>query len=275
MKIKKIILIALIFFPVFSFAQQMQDVIYLKDGGVLKGTIIEEVPGKTYKIESTGGNIFAVTLDEIEKLAKKKTKSKDEFWFRSRWRNDTTFYQRKNKGHFFEAQLLVENRQFGGRIINGYRFSNYAQLGIGIGIDMLMSSPFNEPINGLNKKALAGTYPSVFLYFQSEAKSRRRVSPYFALEGGYTMAFGGLDETAEDEFGNTMSGGIMAGAGLGLRIKPRRKMPHVSILFNFNYKQINYTQFDREIGSTGTAERVEEEGIGHILVPGIRLGIGF
>jgi hypothetical protein len=89
------------------------------------------------------------------------------------------------------------------------------------------------------------------------------------------MAFGGLDETAEDEFGNTMSGGIMAGAGIGLRIKPRRKMPHVSILFNFNYKQINYTQFDHEIGSTGTVERFEEEGIGHILVPGIRLGIGF
>jgi hypothetical protein len=53
------------------FAQQvMEDVVYLKNGSIIHGTIIEQVPGKTLKIKTHDGNIFVYSLDEVEKMTK-------------------------------------------------------------------------------------------------------------------------------------------------------------------------------------------------------------
>jgi hypothetical protein len=55
---------------VFGQTQNLQDVVYLKNGSVIHGTIIEEVPNKSIKIETSDGNIFFYQMDEIEKLTK-------------------------------------------------------------------------------------------------------------------------------------------------------------------------------------------------------------
>ena len=52
------------------FAQQMEDVVYLKNGGVVRGTIIEEVVGKSLKIKTRDGNVFVYTMDEIDKMSR-------------------------------------------------------------------------------------------------------------------------------------------------------------------------------------------------------------
>jgi opacity protein-like surface antigen len=44
------------------------DVIYLKDGGVIKGNIIETTPGKSYKIRTADGSIFVLIMEKIEKI---------------------------------------------------------------------------------------------------------------------------------------------------------------------------------------------------------------
>ncbi|MFH0774685.1 MAG: outer membrane beta-barrel protein [bacterium] len=44
------------------------DVIYLKDGGVIKGNIIETTPGKSYKIRTADGSVFVFTMEKIEKI---------------------------------------------------------------------------------------------------------------------------------------------------------------------------------------------------------------
>ena len=261
-------------------AQSIQDVIYLKDGSIYKGTIIEEVPGESYKIESRDGNVYAIITAEIEKLARESLNNYDgnynNWWAFKRWRNDTTTYKRKEKGFFFEGQLLIENRQGGGRLIKGYKFNRYAQLGLGVGVDFLRQSPFNERINDLDQEALAATYPSVFLYFQAEAPFGKRIRPYLALEGGYTMAYSGFDETVSDEFGNILQGGPTAGGGIGFKILPKRRLPHVSVLFNVNYKQIGYQRIEETVDANGTVVSLATiDEIGHLIVPGIRLGIGF
>jgi hypothetical protein len=280
MKKLQILLIATLLAPVFAFSQNMQDVIYLKDGSIYKGVIIEEIPGKTYKIESSGGNIFAVQAEEVEKLTKEKHKESHPrygFWGNNKWQRDTSVYEPKKSGYFFESQVLIENRQGGGRIVNGYRFNKYAQIGVGIGVDFLRSSPWNERINDLDNEALAGTYPSMFIYFQSEAPFGRRVRPYFALEAGYTMAVGEeFGSRPTDDFGNVISGGPMAGLGLGFKIRPRRKMPHFSVLFNINYKGLNYERQEEILDSAGIpSDRATFADMANIVIPGIRLGIGF
>jgi hypothetical protein len=273
-------MLAMLFISTVAISQSVQDVIYLNNGSIYKGTIIEEVPGESYKIESRDGNVYSINASEIEKLTREKLNNYDSnynnMWGFRRWRSDTTTYKRKEKGFFFEGQLLIENRQGGGRLIKGYRFNRYAQLGIGIGVDFLKRSPFNERINDLDQEALAATYPNVFLYFQSEAPFGKRVRPFFALEGGYTMAFSGFDEATFDDFGNVLQGGPMAGGGIGFKILPMRKMPHLSVLFNVNYKQIGYQRIEETVDANGFVTSLSTiDEIGHIIVPGIRLGIGF
>jgi len=45
-----------------------QNVVYLKNGSVIRGTIIEQVPDKVIIIQTADNSIFAYTLDEIEKM---------------------------------------------------------------------------------------------------------------------------------------------------------------------------------------------------------------
>ena len=51
-----------------AFAQPMEDVVYLKDGGVVRGTIIEQVEGESLRIETAGGNVFAYSMEEIAEI---------------------------------------------------------------------------------------------------------------------------------------------------------------------------------------------------------------
>ena len=53
-----------------AFAQQMEDVVHLKNGGLIRGTIIEQVPGESLKVQTRDGNIFVYTMDEIAKISK-------------------------------------------------------------------------------------------------------------------------------------------------------------------------------------------------------------
>ena len=52
------------------FSQKFIDVVYLKNGSVIKGTVIEQVPNKQIKIQTKDGNIFVFEYDEIEKFKK-------------------------------------------------------------------------------------------------------------------------------------------------------------------------------------------------------------
>lgn len=49
---------------------QLWDVIYMADGGVLKGVIVEEVPGTSYRIVMAGGSSLVVQTANVTKLGK-------------------------------------------------------------------------------------------------------------------------------------------------------------------------------------------------------------
>ena len=55
----------------FAFAQtSLQDVVYLKNGSIIRGDIIEMVPGETVKIMTADGNVFVHDFAQVEKFAK-------------------------------------------------------------------------------------------------------------------------------------------------------------------------------------------------------------
>lgn len=57
-------------------AQSMIEAVYLKNGEVVKGDIIEQVPGQSLKIMTKDGDVFVFYMDEVELITKeKKTRS--------------------------------------------------------------------------------------------------------------------------------------------------------------------------------------------------------
>jgi len=57
-----------------GYSQDKVDVVYLKNGDVRKGTIIENVPNDYIKIETNDGSIFTIKYADIQKMTKE-TKS--------------------------------------------------------------------------------------------------------------------------------------------------------------------------------------------------------
>ena len=63
---------------IFSFVlcEQYEDVVYLKNGTVIRGMIIEQAPNKYVKIKS-GENIFVFEINKIQKITKELNKGVD------------------------------------------------------------------------------------------------------------------------------------------------------------------------------------------------------
>lgn len=47
-----------------------RDIVYLRNGSVIKGIIIEQIPNKTIKIQTSDGSIFVYDLSEVERIQK-------------------------------------------------------------------------------------------------------------------------------------------------------------------------------------------------------------
>ena len=68
---KLLILFAFILISIGAYAQNnMRDVVYLKNGGITKGIIIEQVPNQSLKIQTADGSVFVYKFSEIERISK-------------------------------------------------------------------------------------------------------------------------------------------------------------------------------------------------------------
>jgi TM2 domain-containing membrane protein YozV len=66
-----ILMLSLFFLTVLSVkAQNYEEVVYLKNGSIIRGTIIEQIPNQSIKIQTRDGNVFVYNMAEVEKLTK-------------------------------------------------------------------------------------------------------------------------------------------------------------------------------------------------------------
>lgn len=73
-RIKRFLLVAILFSgAIFANAQVMQDVVYLKNGSIIRGIIIEQVPNKSLKIKIGDGSVFVYEVADVEKITKEET----------------------------------------------------------------------------------------------------------------------------------------------------------------------------------------------------------
>lgn len=71
---KSILLVSILLIGICAFAQEMSDVVYLKNGSMVKGTIIEQVPNEQLSIKTRDGSVFVYKFSEIEKIVKEEQK---------------------------------------------------------------------------------------------------------------------------------------------------------------------------------------------------------
>jgi hypothetical protein len=64
-----------------------EDVVYLKNGGVMRGVILEMTPGQSVKLRTADGNIFVYPMADVERIAKEaaagdeNVRNKMESWY--------------------------------------------------------------------------------------------------------------------------------------------------------------------------------------------------
>jgi hypothetical protein len=130
-----------------------QEVVYLKNGGIIRGVIIEQIPSEKLKIETKDGNVFVYTYSEIEKITKERTPSvnyEDNSEISSPLsKSKPAVY--KSSGYFNATELIAafgigdartpgyssfkNNSQFYGiRTSHGYQLSSNLALAIGTGL---------------------------------------------------------------------------------------------------------------------------------------------
>lgn len=154
-----------------SFGQNnYQDVVYLKNGSIIRGVIIEQVPNKSINIETADRNVFVYQMDEIEKLAK------EQYQRKSGSSLNNTGLQSGYKG-IVELGYQIGTGDYGMdrlklNIINGYQINPYFSLGFGTGLRYY----FDEE---------AALIP-VFADFRANFINNK-VSPYFSLGVGYSF----------------------------------------------------------------------------------------
>ena len=52
------------------FAQNLQDVVHLRNGSIIRGTIIEQVPNQSLTIETADRSLFVFAIDEVERISR-------------------------------------------------------------------------------------------------------------------------------------------------------------------------------------------------------------
>lgn len=69
---KKLLLsLVLVLSSLVMFAQNnMHEVVYLKNGSVIKGVILEQVPNESVKIQTSDGSIFVYPMADVERITK-------------------------------------------------------------------------------------------------------------------------------------------------------------------------------------------------------------
>ena len=179
-----------------------EDVVYLKNGSIIRGIIIEQIPNVSLKIQTREENIFAYKIEEVEKITKELAPHKEKRQIGLRKQSNDYSPFNRPKVHMglleFEGGLGVGNwaaDRAGVSILYGYRIIPQFALGIGTGARLFFYRN-NSEYNANDKGLYIDVAIPLFLHLRSDFLERK-VSPYVAFNIGYNLSlsrglFGGI-----------------------------------------------------------------------------------
>lgn len=163
---------------------QSMDIIYLKNGSIIKGRIVEQVPNKSITLETNDGSIFVYQMDDVEKLVHEKADNINKAGNKKSNKN-TANYKKNCFGLDFGGGSVANGG--GGTVDLGFRYlHNFSQY---IGWDVFKIKAI-APTNNID-------------YIWAQAMSGIRVnSPRFAANMSAYSAFkAGYGYMPENEIG--------------------------------------------------------------------------
>ena len=80
----------------------LDEVVYLKNGSIIRGTIIEQIPNESLKIQTKDGNVFVYKMSEIEKTTKEAPIKNLENYNQS---SNSNSYLNQNMSHYKSAGI--------------------------------------------------------------------------------------------------------------------------------------------------------------------------
>jgi hypothetical protein len=190
-----------------------EDVIYLKNESVIRGTIIDRNDTRI-KIQAGDGSIWVYATGEIIRVTKENKYGSYE-------------YNRKGFAHFTELGPLVAGKTsidgvttaaFSFQTVNGYRFSQYLFAGAGVGVDLYATQTMVPLIASL----------------RGDFSVKGTVIPFYIAEGGYSI------NITQSSPGNTdFKGGVTYAFGLGAKI-PFNRSAGFLVSFAYRYQASSY-----------------------------------
>ena len=160
--------LSLLFFCFFVNAQRgFQDVVYLKDESIIRGMIIEIVPGQSLKIQTSDMSLFHFEFEEIEKITKELT---------PRVFDAQKAINQNNFAFFMEpgASVFVADfqgtRMFSFNALAGYRHKNIISIGLTAGVDVGKGPSVIVPVG---------------LGIRGNILPQKSATPFIDFNGGY------------------------------------------------------------------------------------------
>ena len=277
MKIHLTAFILALFFCITASAQsEQEDVIYLKNGTVYRGTIVEQVPNVSFKIEIAGGSVIFIKAEDVDKITKEDKKDTGDNIRYSRFgrpiRSRPVYeFHYRPRTWMIQAQALAEAPEIGFHLMGGYKFNQFGILAIGTGIDLVMCD-----LHGNTN--YAGGYVPLYVNYSGEIL-RKHITPFYSVEAGYAFLPGSADANGLDMPNSYIiigsHGGPMGGAGFGVRFYSRRRV-HWDLSAHIDFKMAT-VHFETMTYNQNTYSPIYYfySTSEVFIIPGLRVGMGF
>jgi len=214
---KKIISISILLITIVfqSSGQKTKDVIYLKNGSMIYGTLME-ISNNQYKLKGTDGSIFIYSTDEVDRYAKEVPE------FAGRKKTGITFSL--EAGLLIGAQSNEYPAPFSFNGVAGYAIAKNNTIALGSGAEFL-----------------GKTFVPLFFEYRYTVRDKR-VSPFLFMRGG-VIIHAGSDEDPDNNnyyYIKDYEGGPSLTFGTGLSWS--RDDIETYLSFAYRYAQTSYVQ---------------------------------
>lgn len=205
------------FISVFSLsAQDYQEVICLKNGSVIRGTIVEQQPNVLLKVKTADGSIFVYPMNEVEKITKEEAINR-ESEKSNRIRTDVKGYRGSVEVgtivNFKASGIPIDKGAFSITTSHGYQFNPYIFLGMGFGLDY----------------HAAGKHLFIPLFVDLRTNfSDTNITPFWGTKAGYSIG-------SKNAY-NKVSTGAYFNPTFGVRFILNRQST-MNIAFGYNLQQ--------------------------------------